>query len=82
MVPFAMELPDRVPKQRYYDPEFFALEAGAAGVWRDGTFDTAVFHEAELHYLHVMSGGASPTCRPSCRAPCTSASPSHWACRP
>ena len=25
-VPFAMELPDRVPKERYYDPEFFALE--------------------------------------------------------
>ena len=25
-VPFAMELPDRVPKQRYYDPDFFALE--------------------------------------------------------
>ncbi|HET7653545.1 MAG TPA: Rieske 2Fe-2S domain-containing protein, partial [Acidimicrobiales bacterium] len=26
-VPFAIELPDRIPKQRYYDPEFFALEA-------------------------------------------------------
>ena len=25
-VPLAMEYPDRVPKQRYYDPEFFALE--------------------------------------------------------
>lgn len=25
-VPFAMELPDRVPKERYFDPEFFALE--------------------------------------------------------
>jgi phenylpropionate dioxygenase-like ring-hydroxylating dioxygenase large terminal subunit len=26
-VPFAMELPDRVPKQRYYDPDFYRLEA-------------------------------------------------------
>jgi len=26
-VPWAMEVPDRVPKQRYFDPEFFALEA-------------------------------------------------------
>src|SRR5829696_8460672 len=25
-VPFAIELPDRVPKQRYYDADFFALE--------------------------------------------------------
>ena len=25
-VPYAMELPDRVPKQRYLDPDFFALE--------------------------------------------------------
>jgi len=25
-VPFAMELPDRVPKQRYFDPDFYALE--------------------------------------------------------
>jgi phenylpropionate dioxygenase-like ring-hydroxylating dioxygenase large terminal subunit len=25
-IPFAMEQPDRVPKQRYYDEEFFALE--------------------------------------------------------
>ena len=25
-VPFAMELPDRVPKERYYDPDFYALE--------------------------------------------------------
>jgi nitrite reductase/ring-hydroxylating ferredoxin subunit len=26
-VPLAMDLPDRVPKQRYYDPDFYALEA-------------------------------------------------------
>ena len=26
-VPWAVTRPDRVPKQRYYDPEFFALEA-------------------------------------------------------
>ena len=26
-VPYAIELPDRVPKQRYFDPDFFALEA-------------------------------------------------------
>lgn len=26
-VPFAIEVPDRAPKQRYYDPDFFALEA-------------------------------------------------------
>ena len=26
-VPFAMELRDRVPKERYYDPAFYALEA-------------------------------------------------------
>jgi phenylpropionate dioxygenase-like ring-hydroxylating dioxygenase large terminal subunit len=26
-VPYAIEVPDRVPKQRYYDAEFFALEA-------------------------------------------------------
>ena len=25
-VPFGMEFPDRAPKQRYYDPEFFRLE--------------------------------------------------------
>ncbi len=25
-VPYAIEQPDRIPKQRYYDPEFFALE--------------------------------------------------------
>src|SRR5688572_7784629 len=25
-VPFAMQLPDRVPKERYYDPDFYALE--------------------------------------------------------
>ena len=25
-VPYAMEYPDRVPKERYFDPEFFALE--------------------------------------------------------
>ncbi|HEU5481357.1 MAG TPA: hypothetical protein VFU90_16035, partial [Candidatus Tumulicola sp.] len=26
-VPYAMEFPDRVPKERYYDAEFFAREA-------------------------------------------------------
>jgi phenylpropionate dioxygenase-like ring-hydroxylating dioxygenase large terminal subunit len=26
-VPFAMDVPDRVPKQRYFDPDFFAIEA-------------------------------------------------------
>ncbi len=26
-VPYAVEVPDRVPKERYYDPEFFRLEA-------------------------------------------------------
>ena len=26
-VPYAIELPDRIPKQRYYDPDFYALEA-------------------------------------------------------
>ncbi len=26
-VPWAMELPDRVPKQRYFDPDFYAMEA-------------------------------------------------------
>jgi nitrite reductase/ring-hydroxylating ferredoxin subunit len=26
-VPFAIEVPDRVPKQRYYDPSFYRLEA-------------------------------------------------------
>ena len=26
-VPYAIEVPDRIPKQRYYDAEFFALEA-------------------------------------------------------
>lgn len=26
-VPFAIEVPDRAPKQRYHDPDFFALEA-------------------------------------------------------
>jgi phenylpropionate dioxygenase-like ring-hydroxylating dioxygenase large terminal subunit len=26
-VPFRIEVPDRVPKQRYYDPEFYRLEA-------------------------------------------------------
>jgi phenylpropionate dioxygenase-like ring-hydroxylating dioxygenase large terminal subunit len=26
-VPFAMEHPDRVPKERYFDPEFFRMEA-------------------------------------------------------
>jgi phenylpropionate dioxygenase-like ring-hydroxylating dioxygenase large terminal subunit len=27
VVPFAMELADRIPKERYYDPDFYALEA-------------------------------------------------------
>ena len=26
-VPFAMEVPDRVPKERYFDPDFYQLEA-------------------------------------------------------
>jgi phenylpropionate dioxygenase-like ring-hydroxylating dioxygenase large terminal subunit len=26
-VPFAIEVPDRVPKERYYDPDFYRLEA-------------------------------------------------------
>src|SRR5512145_3462616 len=26
-VPYAMELPDRARKERYYDPDFFRLEA-------------------------------------------------------
>jgi glycine betaine catabolism A len=26
-VPFAMDVPDRIPKERYYDAEFYALEA-------------------------------------------------------
>src|ERR1700734_4235906 len=26
-VPLAVESPDRIPKQRYYDPDFYALEA-------------------------------------------------------
>ncbi len=26
-VPFAMETPDRVPKERYYDPDFYRMEA-------------------------------------------------------
>ncbi|MBO0729411.1 MAG: aromatic ring-hydroxylating dioxygenase subunit alpha [Acidimicrobiaceae bacterium] len=26
-VPYAIEYPDRVPKQRYYDPDFYAMEA-------------------------------------------------------
>jgi phenylpropionate dioxygenase-like ring-hydroxylating dioxygenase large terminal subunit len=26
-VPHAVEVPDRIPKERYYDPEFYALEA-------------------------------------------------------
>lgn len=25
-VPWAVQTPDRIPKQRYYDPEFYALE--------------------------------------------------------
>ena len=24
-VPYAVEVPDRIPKERYYDPEFYAL---------------------------------------------------------
>ena len=28
-VPFAMEVPDRVPKERYFDPDFYRLEAEA-----------------------------------------------------
>ena len=31
LVPYAIEVPDRIPKQRYYDPEFFALEASSSG---------------------------------------------------
>ena len=26
-VPYAVEISDRIPKERYYDPEFYALEA-------------------------------------------------------
>jgi phenylpropionate dioxygenase-like ring-hydroxylating dioxygenase large terminal subunit len=26
-VPFAMDVPDRVPKERYFDPDFYAMEA-------------------------------------------------------
>src|SRR6476646_10260841 len=26
-VPFAMQLPDRVPKERYFDADFYAMEA-------------------------------------------------------
>ncbi len=26
-VPYAIEVPDRVPKERYYDPDFYAMEA-------------------------------------------------------
>ena len=26
-VPYAVEVPDRIPKERYYDPDFYALEA-------------------------------------------------------
>ena len=26
-VPYAMEVPDRVPKERYFDPDFYAMEA-------------------------------------------------------
>ncbi len=26
-VPYAVEVPDRIPKERYYDPEFYAFEA-------------------------------------------------------
>ncbi len=26
-VPYAVEVPDRIPKERYYDPGFYALEA-------------------------------------------------------
>ena len=29
-VPYAMELPDRVPKERYFDQGFFELEAELA----------------------------------------------------
>src|SRR5579885_3260037 len=25
-VPFAVEVPDRIPKERYYDPDFYRLE--------------------------------------------------------
>ena len=25
-VPLAVQTPDRIPKQRYYDPDFYALE--------------------------------------------------------
>ena len=25
-VPYAMEFPDRVPKERYFDPDFYAME--------------------------------------------------------
>ena len=25
-VPFAMEFPDRVPKERYFDPDFYQME--------------------------------------------------------
>ena len=25
-VPYAMESPDRVPKERYFDPDFYAME--------------------------------------------------------
>ena len=28
-VPFAMEVPDRVPKERYFDPDFYRMEAEA-----------------------------------------------------
>src|SRR5262249_14073346 len=31
-VPFAIGTPDRIPKQRYYDADFFAMEAEA--LWR------------------------------------------------
>src|SRR6202142_4609747 len=26
-VPYAVEVPDQIPKERYYDPDFYALEA-------------------------------------------------------
>ena len=26
-VPYAMEVPDRVPKRRYFDPDFYRMEA-------------------------------------------------------
>src|SRR3954454_14903358 len=26
-VPYAISVPDRIPKQRYYDPDFYAMEA-------------------------------------------------------